>query len=774
MFFRMIKRDLKRRKSMNLILLVFVFLVSAFISASVGNILSITGALDHFFEVAQVPDSVVLSLENDNVSDVGKALRQIDEVQSFERETMVMLTSGNFSPNANGGTVFMHTFEGAVLAYFDGNNQRIHRVEPGTFYLTSFDLFNIKVGDKLQIRTEQGTVELSCAGVFKDPVLNTRILVNQQDFDRLSSSDAIHASLYFITTEDAEAVQRALDQSNVEYISYVSNAELRMGFVLHMVLAGALLIVSVFLMLISFVVLRFTIGFSISKEFRQIGVMKAIGLSEGKIRRMFTAKYLAISCVGAVLGYFASLPLGKALLKTVSQAIVMPTEKLNVVGIGCAAAVLLLTVLFSFLSTKKVKKLTPLDAIRSGSVGESFRKKSPIRMHKNSLRPSAFMAMNDIFSSPKRFLTLLLVFALCLALVLVLVNTTNTLRSEKLLDSFNWSYSHLFVGEEKRLLRMMQEDGREYAQTMLTDLEQSLEEQGFPARCFTEVSLSATIQYGEASSKTPIFQGVGTRAEEYAYERGTAPRHAGEIALAAQTAEELGAEIGDTVTIPSLQRRFMVTAIYQSMWNMGKGARVHESLQFSFAMLSSTYSIQVLFLDEASKEAIENRKEIVAQTFEVETQWVTTANEYVDAMIGVADSVDSVKKIVLWLALIVTVLITLLMEQSFLTKERREIALLKAMGFRNSSLILWHTMRFGITSVLASLLSLVLLIPLTKAMVGPVFRMMGAEFGIQYEIVASEVYVFYPLLFLLITIGSAALTSLQIRNVSTNECTATE
>ena len=36
MFFRMIKRDLKRRKSMNLILLVFVFLVSAFISASVG------------------------------------------------------------------------------------------------------------------------------------------------------------------------------------------------------------------------------------------------------------------------------------------------------------------------------------------------------------------------------------------------------------------------------------------------------------------------------------------------------------------------------------------------------------------------------------------------------------------------------------------------------------------------------------------------------------------------------------------------------------------
>ena len=83
MFFRMIKRDLRRRKSMNLILLVFVFLVSAFISASVGNILSITGALDHFFEVAQVPDSVVLSMENDNGRDVGEALRQIDEVQTF-------------------------------------------------------------------------------------------------------------------------------------------------------------------------------------------------------------------------------------------------------------------------------------------------------------------------------------------------------------------------------------------------------------------------------------------------------------------------------------------------------------------------------------------------------------------------------------------------------------------------------------------------------------------------------------------------------------------
>lgn len=56
MYARILKRDLRRRKTMNMILLLFIFLVSMFISSSVNNILSISTAMDNYFEKAGVPD----------------------------------------------------------------------------------------------------------------------------------------------------------------------------------------------------------------------------------------------------------------------------------------------------------------------------------------------------------------------------------------------------------------------------------------------------------------------------------------------------------------------------------------------------------------------------------------------------------------------------------------------------------------------------------------------------------------------------------------------
>lgn len=774
MYLRMMKRDLKRKKAMNLILLIFVFLASAFIASSVGNILSITGAIDHFFEISQVPDSVLVTLGEDNGHKMDQILPQIPEIDSFEQEDLYALTQNNFSCQLEVGTLNVHAFEGAALNYYDGDNQKLESVEPGCFYLANPSAISLEVGQTMEITIGQNSVSLRYAGTYKDPVLNTRILVNQKDFDALSGSGQFCGTIYYLTTEDTGAVGKALDQSNADYLNYVSNEDLRMGFVMHMVLAGTLLVVSVFLMLISFVVLRFAINFSISEEYRQIGVMKAIGLHDRSIRRLFTAKYFAIAMIGAILGYFASLPLSKAMLKTVSTFIVMPTENLSLVGIACALAVLLLTVGFSYLSTRKIRKLTPLNAIRSGSSGERFRKKSFLHLHKANTRPSAFMAVNDMLSSPKRFLTLILVFSLCLSLVLILSMTTNTLRSSNLLDSFNWSYSHLFVADDRELLRIMSEDGRDYAGTTLHQLEAQLLEEGIPAQCVTEVSFTTTLQYGETTSKPIIFQGVGTTTTDYSYERGSAPSHEGEIALATRTAEELGVDIGDRIYIPSFEQNFLVTGIYQSMYNMGEGARVHESLDFSYGILSSIYDFQVLFTDDPDEDLVKERIDSVARIFKVERGDIQTADQYVDSMVGVADSIDGVQKLVLVLALVITILITLLMEHSFLTKERNEIALLKALGFRNSSLILWHSLRFAFTSLLATLISVALLHPLTKLSVDPVFSMMGAEFGVQYDIAPLDIYVVYPLLFLLITISTAALTAVQIREVKTSECTAAE
>ena len=56
MYLRILKKDLKRKKTMNVILLIFVILAATFIASSANNLITVSGAMDNFFEKANVPD----------------------------------------------------------------------------------------------------------------------------------------------------------------------------------------------------------------------------------------------------------------------------------------------------------------------------------------------------------------------------------------------------------------------------------------------------------------------------------------------------------------------------------------------------------------------------------------------------------------------------------------------------------------------------------------------------------------------------------------------
>ena len=128
--------------------------------------------------------------------------------------------------------------------------------------------------------------------------------------------------LSFIDTNDIPALEKALNDCDAIAFS-LDRSMLQFTYILEMVIAGVLLVVSIALILIAVVILRFTISFTLSEEFRQIGIMKAIGIPDGKIRSLYLVKYLAISVLGATIGLTLSFPFGSMLLKMVSQSIVM-------------------------------------------------------------------------------------------------------------------------------------------------------------------------------------------------------------------------------------------------------------------------------------------------------------------------------------------------------------------------------------------------------------------------------------------------------------------
>ena len=143
-------------------------------------------------------------------------------------------------------------------------------------------------------------------------------------------------------------------------------------------------------------------------------------------------------------------------------------------------------------------------------------------------------------------------------------------------------------------------------------------------------------------------------------------------------------------------------------------------------------------------------------------------------MIGdVAGQLEGVEKLILSIILCINILVVLLMVKSFIIKEKGEIAVLKAIGFKNSSLVAWQTIRIGIVLLISIVLGTCLSTPLSKLTVEPVFQIMGA-YSIHFDIMPLEVYVLYPLIVLIVTELAAFISAQNLRKVSAAEASNIE
>ena len=255
-----------------------------------------------------------------------------------------------------------------------------------------------------------------------------------------------------------------------------------------------------------------------------------------------------------------------------------------------------------------------------------------------------------------------------------------------------------------------------------------------------------------------------TSADEYTYSQGTAPSYANEIAISEPVAEKLNAEIGDTLklTIDGEEKDYIVTALFQSFCQLGECGRLHENVFPSDLSIASAMVYQIDFYDNPDSKEINIRIEKLKDIFN--SQKVVTAEEFAKDSTGAGDIVAGVKNLVLIISLIIIVMISVLMGRSFISKEKSEIALMKALGFRNSAVYAHHMTRFFIVGVVASVVSMLLCKPLTKLAIDPIFSVMGAVAGISYEIRPVEIFVIYPLVILSATLAGTFMTSLYTKN----------
>lgn len=782
MYLRILKKDVKRKKTMNVILLIFVILAATFISSSANNLITISGALDDFFEKADVPDYWFATTNEPDMERFEEFAEENGYDYSVARliqiEPRNILVEGEKLEYSN--TMCLSSLRGINI--FDKNDEKITHINDGELYVTNHIFTStdndFHEGGKIFISQNGVEKEFTIKGYMKDALFGTamvgmsRFLISDNDADLFDDENAAVCSSVEVHTEDADFRDK-FNALGLNTIMSIDRSMFKMTYLMEILLAGILLVVSVCLILISMVILRFIINFTITEEFREIGVMKAIGLRNFRIRGLYIVKYFAIAVIGTAIGLGLSFPLSKLLISGVSQKIVVSSGDNYLINIGAAIAACAFVVLFSYLCTRKIRKFSPIDAIHSGETGERFSKKGVIHLGKSHLPTVPFMSFNDILSSFKSYVSMIIIFILGTLLVIIPTNTINTLRSDRLITTFNMVMSDQIISQE--LLFNPNEDNKAMVERKFSEVREMFKDNGIDVDVFQEIMFRANVAKGGKRTNSISFQGMGeVTTDMYTYLYGTPPQNVHEVALTHLTAGQIGAEIGDDVEIKvgGDTKTYTVTAITQSMNNMGEGVRFYQDAELDYNYAAGSFGIQVNYKDNPDKSALAERKKLIEELYPDAT--VYTPGEYIGYMIGnVAEQLDSMKMLILGIILGINALVAVLMVKSFITKEKSEIALLKAIGFTNAPLTSIQTMRIGIVLLISVITGVLASIPLTPAIITPIFRMMGA-FSIEYDIKALEVYVIFPLIMLGVTAFAAFISAQGLRKISSSQISNNE
>lgn len=782
MYLRILKKDLKRKKTMNVILFIFVVLAATFIASSANNLITVSTALDSFFEKADVPDYWFAST---NPEDVGR-FEDFAEENGYDYyiSRLIQIDPKNIFVEGEkleySNTTCLSTLGGINI--FDKNDKKITKINDGEIYVVNYIFTSTEndfhEGGKIFISQNGVEKEFTIKGYTKDALFGTamvgmtRFLISDNDAALFDVDGAAVCSAVEVHTTDAEYLDK-FNTLGINTVMSVYRPMLKMTYIMDILIAAILFVVSVCLILISMVILRFIIKFTITEEFREIGVMKAIGIKNPAIRGLYIVKYFAIAVVGTAVGLGLSIPLSRLMISGVLQKIVISSGDNIPINIGAAVLTGAIVVMFSYFCTRKIRKFSPIDAIRSGETGERFRKKSILRLGSTHISTMLFMALNDIFSGFKSYVSMIIIFILGTLLVIIPVNTINTLRSDNLITMFNMVKCDHIISQE--LLFDPNNDNKAIVERQFSDIRDMFAENDIEADIFQEIMFRANIVKGEKRTNSISFQGMGgVTADMYTYLDGTPPQNVHEVALTYLTAEQIDAHIGDDVEIKigGDTKTYTVTAITQSMNNMGEGVRFHQDAELDYNYAAGSFGVQISYRDEPDKAALAERKALLEKLYSGAK--IYTPGEYISYMIGdVVVRLDSMKILILAIVLGINMLVAVLMVKSFITKGKNEIALLKAIGFKNSFLALWQTMRIGIVLLVSVITGALLSSPLSVLIITPIFRMMGAC-SIEFEIHPLEVYAVFPLIVLLLTALAAFISAQGLRKISSAEISNNE
>ena len=801
MFFRMIKRDLKESKGLNVIILLFMVMVSALVAAS---------ALLMFANIRGVKVSQERCKPYDSLAIYNKLLDDA-EGQQKSMEDIILAKFPNAEIEHDEGievdytNIYYENIDYDFLNRNSGNKLHVFMKQPRSknlvydqnnkpFSLSSGELAisyafsmqtGLKVGDEIFVTADSGKqYKFTISAVTRDPINDfiNRFILADADYDVLSSECPQKLGITgFVAGEDYSDNDRkvlnsefAKDEKYSDYFrNMLSDGHIASNAALVSVLITFFMVItSVFMILIILFTIGFTIRSVIKKEERELGIMKALGTDSVSFRWLVAAKYIAFSIVGGIIGLFIGAFAGNALIGRFYYNISYSLGAIDYVVAALSAVFIVgFVILFILLSMRRINKISVMDVLHGEARQERIKHSDRFSLSKRrKMSISLFLALSDIFGNFKRYILLFIAFAIGSSVVLINIQIRDTVISPNFLYKFySWKKLEAIPNLDNKTFEELT-GGTGRSDILDRNFKNILEQNDISATMELSDRQNAKMIFGDETETilmTFNFNPEGLVIRD----GGQYPKLRNEIIMDYYTASTHDVNIGDKVVIEYnkytsdrlsfelTQEEFVVTGFVDRL-SAFNDRDVIMSAEFQDAVSEGWNAIGfTLDVPESEKQA---EYEKLEKLFPGQ---MMTDEEMISASLGIYDVMFTFLRNMMFVVVTGVLGFLVVMYQTvFMKDEESEIALLMSTGVDENTTKRWQLLRMMILFAAAMVISLLVTPTLISRAMGLLFNTMLGLTGFVFTggVLLSIIWTIFITLFIAMVV---MLVTRKIRNI---------
>ncbi|MBK3496381.1 FtsX-like permease family protein [Viridibacillus sp. YIM B01967] len=727
MYFRIIRNDISKSKLITLTTMIFVAVAAMLVSLSAILVVNLSGSIDTLMKQAKTPHFMQMHSGDINtvrLSDFAEQYSNVDEFQVLEflnvDGAQIVIDGNSLVDNVQDNGFSTQSGKFDYLLDLDGN---VINVSDGEIYVPVGYMKDgtAQVGDKVVIDGKKFTV----AGFLRDSQMNSllasskRFLVSENDYAAIKGFGNTEYLIEFRLKDLSEigAFETAYTSAGLEANGPTITYPLfkMLNAISDGLMIAVILLISALVVAIAFMCIRFTLLAKIEEDYREIGVMKAIGLRVSDIKKIYLAKYAVIAAAGCTLGFALSFVFRGMLLENIRLYMGGSENSSFALIFGIIGILFVFLAIIAYVSKvlKRFRKISAAEAIRFGTSQEKSAGAKHFCLSGNRLlNTNIFLGIKDVLARKSLYATMLAVLVISTFIIIIPQNLYNTISSKSFI-------TYMGIGSSDMRIDIQQTDN---ISKKAVEIVKTLERDNSISKyaVLTTKTFKAKKEHG-------LEEGIKIELGDHSifpveYSEGRAPVKEDEIALSAINADELGKKVGDVITlvIEGKEKNLTVSGTYSDITNGGKTAKA------VFSDNSADIMWSVIYAELSDKSLVGGKTSEYSDRFNFAK--ISGIDEYITQTFGsTISSVGKASYAAIVVALIITLLVTLLFMKMLVAKDRYSIAVMKSLGFTNSDITLQYVSRSVFVLIVGIVLGTLLANTLGEVLASAVISSFGAS-----------------------------------------------